>query len=57
MSVMTTTRRAEEIREQTGCSWEYACLLAERERDDAEAQVVDVRADERAHPQRTKEYE
>lgn len=28
-----TTRRAEEIRETRGVSWEYACVLAERERD------------------------
>jgi hypothetical protein len=29
----STTRRAEEIREDTGCSWERACHLAELERD------------------------
>lgn len=29
-----TTRRAEEIREETGMAWERACLQAERERDD-----------------------
>lgn len=30
-----TSRRAEEIREQTGCAWEIACQRAERERDEA----------------------
>jgi hypothetical protein len=28
-----TTRRAEEIREETGMAWERACLQAEAERD------------------------
>lgn len=30
---LTITRRAETIREATGCSWEYACKRAENERD------------------------
>lgn len=30
---IATTRRAEEIRESTGCSWESACARAELERD------------------------
>lgn len=32
-SLTTTTRRAEQIHEQRGCSWESACLEAEHERD------------------------
>ena len=32
---LAVTRRAETIRKATGCSWEYACKLAELERDGA----------------------
>jgi hypothetical protein len=38
---VATTRRAEEIRESTGCSWESACARAELERDLAGAYSTD----------------
>lgn len=38
------TARAEEVREATGCPWEEACRIAERERDAREMGSDQVKA-------------